>query len=180
VDHIRRVVLGLGSNVGDRVKNLNDAIQALRSDRDIHVLSVSPFYETDAVLSDAVLSDAVLSAAAVQGPPQPAFVNGAVLLLTSLPAAEVLARALAVEQKLGRVRPPIGSPKEPRTIDLDLLWIEGEHVEEGDLRVPHPRLHDRAFAVRPLLDLAPDARDEKGVAYADLPAAAVELKRCAT
>lgn len=151
--------MGLGSNVGDRVKNLTEAIANLRGDRDMHVLSVSPFYETDA-----------------EGPPQAAFINGAVLVLTSLPATELLARMLATEQKLGRVRSP-ETAKGPRTIDLDLLWIEGEFVEEPDLRVPHAQLRDRAFAVRPLLDLAPDARDEAGAPYADCAVAKTELRK---
>lgn len=151
--------MGLGSNVGDRVKNLNDAITALRRDRDMHVLSVSPFYETEP-----------------EGPPQDPFVNGAVLVLTSLPAADLLERMLATENALGRVRSP-ETAKGPRTIDLDLLWIEGEAVDEENLRVPHPRLHERAFALRPLLDLASDARDQNGVAYTECAAAKIDLKR---
>lgn len=164
MDHIRRVVLGLGSNVGDRVKSITQAVEELRLDRDVHVVKVSPFYET-----------------AAEGPPQapppaepmPDFVNGAVLILTSLPAAEILARGLKIEQKLGRVR---GKRYAPRTIDIDVLWIEGEAVAEPSLSVPHPMLRERAFALRPLLDLAPDAKDEKGEAFADLPAARVPLK----
>ncbi|MFO0617977.1 MAG: 2-amino-4-hydroxy-6-hydroxymethyldihydropteridine diphosphokinase [Polyangiaceae bacterium] len=165
MDHIRRVVLGLGSNVGDRVKNLNEAIAALRKDRDMHVLSVSPFYETDAVPTPEW-----------KGPPQPKFVNGAVLVLTSLPAAEMLERMLVIEKDLGRER-TVPSDKGPRTIDLDLLWIEGEAVDEPGLRVPHPRLRERAFALRPLLDLASDARDEQGAAYADCPEAKTALDK---
>jgi 2-amino-4-hydroxy-6-hydroxymethyldihydropteridine diphosphokinase len=156
VDHIRRVVLGLGSNVGDRVKSINQAVDELRLDRDVHVLKVSPLYETTA-----------------EGPPQPDFVNGAVLILTSLPAAEILSRALKIEQKLGRVR---GARNAPRAIDLDVLWIEGEAVNEPSLRVPHPMLRERSFALCPLLDLAPDARDDRGDALAELPAAKATLK----
>lgn len=151
--------MGLGSNVGDRVKNLTDAIATLKADRDMHVLSVSPFYETEA-----------------EGPPQAAFINGALLVLTSMPAADLLDRMLAVEAKLGRVRSP-ETAKGPRTIDLDILWIEGESVDEENLRVPHPRLRDRTFALRPLLDLAPDARDQDGNAFADCDAAKVDLKK---
>jgi 2-amino-4-hydroxy-6-hydroxymethyldihydropteridine diphosphokinase len=157
VDHIRRVVLGLGSNVGDRVKSINQAVDQLRQDRDVHVVKVSPLYETPA-----------------EGPPQPDFVNGAVLLLTSLPAGEILSRALAVEAKLGRVRAE--APKGPRTIDIDVLWIEGEAVADDNLTVPHPGLRERSFALRPLLDLAPDAADDKGAPLSELPAARVALK----
>ena len=160
MDHIRRVVLGLGSNVGDRVKSINQAVEHLRQDRDVHVVKVSPLYETPA-----------------EGPPQPDFVNGAVLLLTSLPASEILARSLAIEAKLGRVR--TSAKKEPRTIDIDVLWIEGEAVSDDNLTVPHPGLRERTFALRPLLDLAPDASDDKGAPLSALPAARVELKTVA-
>jgi 2-amino-4-hydroxy-6-hydroxymethyldihydropteridine diphosphokinase len=149
--------LGLGSNVGDRVKHINSAVDELRQDRDLHVIRVSPLYETSPQ----------------GGPPQGDFVNGAVLVLTSLPAEELLRRTLAVEAKLGRVR---SGKNEPRTIDLDLLWIEGESIDEADLVVPHPRLKERSFALRPLVDLASDARDEAGQAYADLDLAKAELK----
>jgi len=157
VDHIRRVIIGLGSNVGDRVKNINQAVDELRLDPDMHVLKVSPLYETEAQ----------------GGPPQGDFANGAVLVLTSLPASEILRRTLAVEAKLGRVR---GAKNEPRTIDLDLLWIEGEVVAEDDLVVPHPRLGERSFALRPLVDLASDAKNEAGEDYASSPLANVTLK----
>ncbi len=157
MDHIRRVILGLGSNVGDRVENINQAVNVLRLDRDMHVLKVSPLYETEPQ----------------GGPPQADFVNGAVLVLTSLPAADILRRTLDVETKLGRVR---GEKNAPRIIDLDILWIEGEAVEEDGLTVPHPRLVERSFALRPLVDLAADAKDDQGAAYADLDLAKVALK----
>ena len=66
---------------------------------------------------------------------------------------------------------------EARTVDLDVLWIEGEAVAEPGLTVPHPRLVERSFALRPLLDVAPDAGDPAGAAYADLPAASAPLAR---
>lgn len=157
MDHIRRVILGLGSNVGDRVKNINQAVDDLRLDRDMHVLKISSLYETEPQ----------------GGPPQTDFVNGAVLILTSLPAGDILSRTLAVEAKLGRVR---GAKNEPRTIDIDILWIEGEAVDEDGLIVPHPRLTKRSFALKPLIELAPDAKDEHGAAYADLDLAKVALK----
>ena len=156
MDHIRRVIIGLGSNVGDRVKNIESAVAALRLDRDVHVMKLSPLYETKPV----------------GGPPQGDFVNGAVLIVTSLSAGEVLRRSLAIEETLGRVREQKNAP---RTIDLDILWIEGEAVSEPGLVVPHPKLAERAFALRPLVDLANDARDEAGKVYADLPLAQTEL-----
>jgi 2-amino-4-hydroxy-6-hydroxymethyldihydropteridine diphosphokinase len=159
VDHIRRVVIGLGSNVGDRAGHLDRAVVALRDDKRFHVMRRSPVYET----------------APVGGPPQGDFLNAAVLLLTSLAAREILESALDIERTLGRVR---GEPAAPRTIDLDLLWIEGEEIDEPDLVIPHPRLVERAFALRPLLDLAPDAGHPRtGVIFSTLPTASTELRR---
>jgi 2-amino-4-hydroxy-6-hydroxymethyldihydropteridine diphosphokinase len=161
VDHVRRVVIGLGSNLGDRPKAIRAAVAALRADRDLSVLRVSPFYESPPA----------------GGPPQGDYVNAAVLVATALPVRELLGRTLAVERSLGRTRPdPV--PWGPRTIDLDLLWVEGESVKEPDLVVPHPRLRERVFALRPLLDLAPDAGDPDSTeAYASLPASRAPLRR---
>jgi 2-amino-4-hydroxy-6-hydroxymethyldihydropteridine diphosphokinase len=89
----------------------------------------------------------------------------------------VLRHALEIERNMGRVRAP-GVRWEPRTVDLDVLWIEGESIAEPGLTVPHPRLGERAFAVRPLLDVAPDATDPgSGTPYASLPAATAPLQR---
>jgi 2-amino-4-hydroxy-6-hydroxymethyldihydropteridine diphosphokinase len=163
VDHVRRIVIGLGSNVGDRRANLDEAVGRLRKDGALHVLRRSPVYET----------------APVGGPPQGDYLNAAVLVVASLPAREILERALAVESDMGRVRS--GETRwGPRTIDLDVLWIEGEAVEEEGLEVPHPLLFERPFALRPLLDLAPDAVDVRtGQALAALPAASVALVQVA-
>jgi 2-amino-4-hydroxy-6-hydroxymethyldihydropteridine diphosphokinase len=163
VDHVRRVVIGLGSNVGDRLANLDAAVARLRADRALHVLRRSPVYETPPA----------------GGPPQGDYLNAAVLVVTSLDAQEILDRALAIERDLGRVRSD-ETRWGPRTIDLDLLWIEGEAISEPNLEVPHPRLAERPFAVRPLLDVAADAVDFRtGKAYATLPAASVTLVKVA-
>lgn len=158
MDHIRRVVIGLGSNVGDRVATIELAVERLRQDDALHVLTLSPLYETP--------PDG--------GPPQHDYVNGAVLVLTNLAARDILGRLHVIEAALGRVR---GEPNAPRTIDLDILWIEGESIHEPDLVVPHPRLAQRAFALRPLLDVASDAADpERDIVFADLPLAHLELR----
>lgn len=163
MDHVRRVVIGLGSNVGDRLANLDAAVASLRADRALHVLRRSPVYETPPE----------------GGPPQGDYLNAAVLVVTSLGAREILDRTLAVEHTLGRVR-SAETRWGPRTIDLDVLWIEGEAVNEDSVTVPHPRLAERAFAVRPLLDVAPDAVDFRtGVAYATLPVASAALTKVA-
>ena len=159
MDHVRRVVIGLGSNVGDRQANLDAAVARLRRDGALHVLRRSPVYET----------------APVGGPPQGDYLNAAVLVVTSLEARAILDRAIAAEVELGRVRSD-EARWGPRTIDLDVLWIEGEAVEEEGLEVPHPRLFERPFALRPLLDLAPDAVDVRtGQALSSLPAASVAM-----
>lgn len=163
MDHVRRVVIGLGSNVGDRLANLDEAVARLRADRAFHVLRRSPVYETPPA----------------GGPPQGDYLNAALLVVTSLDARSVLERALGIEHDLGRVRSP-DTRWGPRTIDLDLLWIEGEAVSEDGLVVPHPRLVDRPFALRPLLDVAPDAVDFRtGRAYASLPAASAVIAKVA-
>jgi len=151
-------VIGLGSNLGDREATIAAAVAALRAP-DLHVLRRSPLYETKPE----------------GGPPQGDYLNGAVLIVTAVTAQELLERCLAVERALGRVRPD-AVRWGPRTIDLDLLWIEVESVSEGGLEIPHPRLAERSFALRPLLDLAPDATDFRtGVAFSTLPAASAPL-----
>jgi 2-amino-4-hydroxy-6-hydroxymethyldihydropteridine diphosphokinase len=156
------MVLGLGSNLGDRARNIASAIEALAAHPEIGVRAASSLYETPPA----------------GGPPQGDYLNGAVLIETALAPRAVLSVCLAVERSLGRVRPdPVRWG--PRTIDVDLLWIEGETVDEPDLSVPHPRLPDRPFAVRPLLDVAPDARDPRsGALYAALPAARAAIRKC--
>jgi 2-amino-4-hydroxy-6-hydroxymethyldihydropteridine diphosphokinase len=159
VDHIRRVVVGFGSNVGDRRQNITDAIEQLRADPDVHVMECSPFYETDPV----------------GGPPQGAFLNGAILLLSALDASDILVKLHAIEARLGRTR---DVPNGPRTLDLDILWIEGETIRSDGLTVPHARLTSRAFMLVPLLDVASDARDaETGVVFADLPLSKTPLQK---
>jgi 2-amino-4-hydroxy-6-hydroxymethyldihydropteridine diphosphokinase len=159
VEHVRRIVVGLGSNVGDRLAHLEAAIARIREDRDLFVLKASPVYET----------------APEGGPPQGDYLNAAVLLVTSLDGRSILDRLLSFEREMGRERDE-ATRWGPRTIDLDLLWIEGEAIDEEGLRVPHPRLHERPFALRPLLDVAPDAVDvHTGQAFASLPAATTPL-----
>ena len=129
--------VGIGSNLGDREATLRHAIELLAAEEGIEVVAVSQLRETEPV------------GPVEQGP----FLNGAVLVTTQLPPRELLERLLAVEQRLGRVR------KErfgPRTIDLDLLVYGEQVIDEPGLTVPHPRLHERRFALDPLVELAPD------------------------
>jgi 2-amino-4-hydroxy-6-hydroxymethyldihydropteridine diphosphokinase len=138
-------VIGLGANLGDRRATLSLAakeLEALGS-----VAARSALYETEPV-----------------GPPQPRYLNAAVLLRTELSAEALLEALLAIEKKLGRVRRERWGP---RAIDLDILWLDGAVHRSPALTVPHPSLRERVFALRPLLDVAPAARDPAdGVAYA--------------
>jgi 2-amino-4-hydroxy-6-hydroxymethyldihydropteridine diphosphokinase len=90
------------------------------------------------------------------GPPQRRFLNAAVLLAFEGTPDELLDALLSIERRLGRVR---AEKWGPRTIDLDILWIEGAVITNDRLAVPHPRLRERAFALEPLLEVRPDARD---------------------
>ncbi len=153
-------VLGLGANLGDRRAALARAAAALGALADVEILGYSRIYETPPA----------------GGPPQPHYVNAAVSLVTSLPPARLHGAALAIERALGRVRPD-AVRWGPRLIDIDLLWFStGAFAAEG-LVVPHPRLVERPFALQPLLELVPDARDPlSGARYADLPAARAPIR----
>ncbi|HYZ19758.1 MAG TPA: 2-amino-4-hydroxy-6-hydroxymethyldihydropteridine diphosphokinase [Gaiellaceae bacterium] len=129
--------VGIGSNLGDRERNVRRAIELLRADAQIQVIAVSELRETDPVgFVD-----------------QPRFLNGAVHVRTVLPPRALLERLLEIERTLGRVR--TAARYGPRTIDLDLLLYGDEVVDEPGLRIPHPRLAERRFALEPLLDLDP-------------------------
>jgi 2-amino-4-hydroxy-6-hydroxymethyldihydropteridine diphosphokinase len=139
-----RAVVGFGANLGDRLGALRAAAARLP------VVRRSRVYET----------------APVGGPPQPHYLNAAALVAFDGEPLALLDRLLAIELELGRVRDP-DVKNGPRTIDLDLLWIDGGVVDDERLAVPHPRLHERAFALAPLLDVAPGAVDPRtGAAYA--------------
>jgi 2-amino-4-hydroxy-6-hydroxymethyldihydropteridine diphosphokinase len=128
--------VGIGSNLGDREGYLRRAIELLSAEDGIEVVAVSTLRETEPV-----------------GPvPQGPFLNGVVRVATTLAPRELLGRLLAVEHELGRVRLERFGP---RTIDLDLLLYGEETVDEPGLTVPHPRLHERRFALEPLAELDP-------------------------
>jgi 3-oxoacyl-[acyl-carrier protein] reductase len=130
-------LVGLGSNLGDREARLQGAIAALSRHPQVDLKSVSAWFET----------------APVGGPvEQPAFLNGAAHLETSLAPEEVLALLGDIERVAGRRR---GEPNEPRTLDLDLLFYDDLVVSKADLTLPHPRLHERIFVLQPLAQIAP-------------------------
>jgi 2-amino-4-hydroxy-6-hydroxymethyldihydropteridine diphosphokinase len=157
------IVVGLGSNLGDRLANLRRAVGELAAASGLTVLARSSVFETEPA----------------GGPPQPDYLNAAVLLRSALCPAELCARTAGIEQALGRVRPD-AVRWGPRTMDIDLLWSEGLVLDEPELQLPHPRLGDRPFALQPLLELVPDACDPRTLrAYLSLPAASRVLRRVA-
>ena len=129
--------VGLGANLGDRDASIGDALRLLAERPGVTVTAVSSLRETDPV----------------GRLDQPRFLNGAAELDTTLRPQALLAALLDVEQELGRVR---GERWGPRTIDLDLLLYGAERIDEPGLTVPHPRLHERRFALEPLAELAPN------------------------
>lgn len=133
-----RAYVGLGANLGRREDTLSRAVQLLREEEGVEVVAVSTLRETEPV-----------------GPTdQPPFLNGAVALETGLSPRALLDALLRIEQRLGRVRD--GTRWGPRTIDLDLLVHGDLTVDAPGLRVPHPRLHERRFALEPLAELEPE------------------------
>jgi 2-amino-4-hydroxy-6-hydroxymethyldihydropteridine diphosphokinase len=141
-------VIGLGANLGNPEVALRGAIRELMAVG--RLTGVSELYRT----------------LPVGGPPQPDFFNAAVRFAYSGLPEELLAEALRIERLAGRERRERWGP---RTLDLDILWIAGARVDRPGLIVPHPRLRERAFALRPLLDVAPDAVDPAdGMAYVDV------------
>jgi 2-amino-4-hydroxy-6-hydroxymethyldihydropteridine diphosphokinase len=135
---VARAYVGLGANLGPKEVTILRAVDLLGATAGIEVLGLSRLRETEPVgVTD-----------------QPAFLNGAVALETTLSPRELLDTLLRIEQQLGRVRDD--ERWGPRTIDLDLLAYGDETVEEPGLRIPHPRLHERRFALEPLADLEPE------------------------
>lgn len=132
----RRAFLGLGSNMGERRRYLRDAVDAI-PDR----VRVSSVYETEPV----------------GGPEQEPYFNVVVEMATELDARELLELCRTLETAADRVRKERWGP---RTLDVDVLWVDGVTVDEPDLIVPHPRMFDRAFVMVPLAELAPDIANE--------------------
>jgi 2-amino-4-hydroxy-6-hydroxymethyldihydropteridine diphosphokinase len=131
-------VVGLGANLDDRRATLAWAVRQCAGLGQL--LGVSALYETRPV----------------GGPPQPDFLNAAVRIATGLDPVGLWNRLLQIERQAGRQRQERWGP---RTLDLDILWIRGMRLSLPSLTIPHPRLMGRAFALVPLLDVAPDARD---------------------
>ena len=135
----RRAFFSLGSNQGDRAAHLQFAVDGL-ADRAGRVVAISPVYETEPV----------------GGPPQPDFLNAVVAIETELSPRELLRLAKSLEEAAGREPPAPGQRWGPRPLDIDILMVGDEQIVEPDLIVPHPRIHQRAFVLAPLADVAPE------------------------
>lgn len=132
-----RAYVALGANLGTREATLRRAVARLDGREDTVVVALSQLRETEPVgLLD-----------------QPRFLNGVVVLDTHLGPRGLLDALLEIERELGRVRD--GVRNGPRPVDLDLLLYDGETIDEPDLTVPHPRLHERRFVLEPLADIDP-------------------------
>lgn len=127
------VYLGVGSNLGDRLENINKAISRLKENKDITVEKASSFIETEPVDASG-----------------PKYLNGAIKITTDLPPKNLLTVLQNIEKELGRERP---FKNAPRTIDLDILLYGDEAIDEPDLKIPHPKMFERDFVLKPLMEI---------------------------
>jgi 2-amino-4-hydroxy-6-hydroxymethyldihydropteridine diphosphokinase len=132
---MNRVYLGLGANLGDRKTNLSKAIDQLNDLDMVDVVRVSRFYETEAISTL----------------PQPRFINAAIEISTLLSPQELLSATQDIEIALGRTDK---GNYDPRTLDLDILFYNEIVISDDDLVIPHPYLHERAFVLIPLQEIA--------------------------
>jgi 2-amino-4-hydroxy-6-hydroxymethyldihydropteridine diphosphokinase len=137
---IRRCVISMGSNLGDRLAKLQGGLDSLADTPEVWVTEVSPVYETEPVDAPAG-SDTYLKVV--------------VLLDTTLPSHMLLDRALAIESAFGRQRGEVRNA--PRSLDVDLIVVGDRRADDDTLTLPHPRAHERAFVLAPWADVEPDA-----------------------
>lgn len=144
--------LSLGSNIGNRLEHLQQAVQLLNEHSSIRVLQVSSVYETEPVgLTE-----------------QAKFLNIVVELETSLEATELLSACQSIENKLGRMRKIRWGP---RTVDLDILLYNEDHIQLDDLIIPHLRMQERAFVLVPLIEINSEVKNPvTGALYREEPA----------
>lgn len=128
--------IALGSNLGDSLAILESAVDILATTPDIQLKTRSHWYQTQAI-----------------GPPQPNYLNGCLILMSTIPPHELLAILLEVEKHFGRERRERWGP---RTLDLDLLLFDDLILDTPTLQIPHPRMVERAFVLVPLAEVAAD------------------------
>lgn len=126
--------IGIGSNLGNRKKYIKNAIEKLRETKGVEVRRISSIHETEPV----------------GGPRQGRYLNGAIEVDTKLEPEELLARLQKIESELGRER---SIKNAPRTIDLDILLYGDKEINEPYLKIPHPRMRDREFVMKPLKEI---------------------------
>lgn len=131
-----KAFIGLGSNLGDRKKNIENSIGLLTLMEGIDLLKQASYYETEPV-----------------GPVQPWFINSAIKIESSLSPEGILTKCKEVEAKIGRVD---SLKRGPRLVDLDLLMVEDQILEKEKLTLPHPQLAQRRFVLLPLLEIEPN------------------------
>lgn len=136
----KSAVISLGGNLGNRLENLQGAVDALEDTPGVRVKAVSPVYETEPW--------------GVPAGSQPGYFNAVVLIRTTMPPASLLERAHAIEEAHSRVRAERWGP---RTIDVDIVAYQGAHSDDPVLTLPHPRAHERAFVLVPWFDVDPAA-----------------------
>jgi 2-amino-4-hydroxy-6-hydroxymethyldihydropteridine diphosphokinase len=136
MDALHRAFIGLGANLGDPAQQIRSALDALRASPDISNVRASSLYRS----------------APVDGPGQSEYVNAVAMMDTVLEPVALLRRLLDIEIRFGRQR---SVQNAPRTLDLDLLLYDQETIDIPDLRIPHPRMHQRRFVLEPLVEIAP-------------------------
>jgi len=132
--------VGLGSNLMHPRRQIARAARRLAHIPGTRLIAVSPNYVSEPIGSSS---------------PQPDYINAVAMLSTSLSPRALLARLLAIERRHGRRRPRDAKPNAPRPLDLDLLLYGRIRMQSSSLILPHPRMHERAFVLRPLIDVAP-------------------------
>ncbi len=132
-------VISMGSNLGNRIENLNAAVRAIAKLPDVKIINASSVYETEPV--DCEEDDM--------------YLNAAILVEANISPQMLLGECLGIEAAMGRIRTKKNAP---RIIDLDLILYDGFKTESFELTLPHPRMLERAFVMAPLLDLYPSGR----------------------
>lgn len=136
-----QVFLSLGSNLGNREENLKECLRRLEEDKRIRIVKSSSFYETEPIgYKD-----------------QPKFINAAMEIQTGYSPRELLKIIKEIEKMMGRVKTFVNGP---RVIDIDILLYGKQKIATPELTIPHPRIKERDFVLKPLLEIAPQLQDE--------------------